>query len=117
MSKMSARVQSYCKSFSGALYPQSLQDRLECGVIYQKMVSCLLQFGELEYYEAFLALNADRNKRQTLNSCAATQVVEASSKFTVPSEFTEGPQKIEESRLTAQIRALRHDFIKVMHDT
>ncbi|POM79991.1 Hypothetical protein PHPALM_2225 [Phytophthora palmivora] len=86
--KMSARVQKYYRSFSGALHPQALLiERVECGTKLTKMISCLLQFGELEQFEAFLLVNSSRNNKQTLDSSAVTQVIKASSRFSASSGF------------------------------
>ncbi|KAE9360804.1 hypothetical protein PF008_g1667 [Phytophthora fragariae] len=73
--KMSARVQKCRKSFSGSLHPQSLLDRVGCTTKLNKLVSCLLQFGELEQFEALLLANAARNNKQSLESSVAAQVV------------------------------------------
>lgn len=107
--KMSARVQSYCKTFAGAFDPQSLLDRVECEMVLPKTVSCLLQSGKLEQFEAFLVLSAARNKQNTLDSCAATQVVEGSLRYMTSSASTEGSAK-EEPRISARISVLRNEL-------
>ncbi|KAJ8552583.1 hypothetical protein ON010_g9963 [Phytophthora cinnamomi] len=73
--KMSARVRTYRKSFSGSLYPQSLLDRVECRDKLSKLVACLIQFGELEQFEALLLATAARNNKRSLQSSVAAQVV------------------------------------------
>ncbi|OWZ18463.1 hypothetical protein PHMEG_0007435 [Phytophthora megakarya] len=102
--KMSSRVRKYYKSFSGALHPQSLLDRVECSTSLPKMVSCLLQFGELEQFEAFLLVNSSRNNKQSLDTSIATQIIKMSSRFPRSS----APKGVEgEPRMSAQIVALR----------
>ncbi|CAH0476286.1 unnamed protein product [Peronospora belbahrii] len=77
--KMSARLETYSWSFSGALYPQSLLDRLKCGSNVSKLISCLLQFGELERFEALLLMDSARNKQQIVDSSIITQMTKVSS--------------------------------------
>ncbi|KAF4142627.1 SWI2/SNF2 ATPase [Phytophthora infestans] len=111
--KMSARVQKYRKSFSGALYPQSLLDRGESGSKPTKMVSGLLEFGVLEQFEAFLSLTSARNNKQLLDSSIMSQAIETSSRFPVSS--TRGSTE-EEPRIFTQIAALRNELTLFLRD-
>ncbi|KAG7393137.1 hypothetical protein PHYPSEUDO_012473 [Phytophthora pseudosyringae] len=113
--KMSARVQKYRRSFSGALYPQSLLDRVECGMKLSKTVSCILQFGELEQFEAFLLASSARNHKQTLDSSIATQVINASSRFSASSKLTKLTAE-EQPQMSAQLAEMRDELAAFLQD-
>ncbi|GMF19729.1 unnamed protein product [Phytophthora fragariaefolia] len=57
-----------------------LQDRIGCSGQVKKLVSCLLQFGELEQFETLILATAARNNKQRLESSVAAQVVKETTK-------------------------------------
>ncbi|KAI9917050.1 hypothetical protein PsorP6_017207 [Peronosclerospora sorghi] len=83
--KMSARVKTHSKSFSGALYPQSLlasfvlpvfSDRYGNESKPSEMVAYLLRYGELERFESLLVAISARNNQHNVDSLV-TQVTQA----------------------------------------
>ena len=107
--KMQARVQKHDRSFSGSLYPQSLlvssryaqplvsvfrsfnvymcvlgytQDRLECGSKLTKRNSCLLQFGELERFEALMLTTSARNN-QSVDLFGVAEAIQANEELKI----------------------------------
>ncbi|CAI5725354.1 unnamed protein product [Peronospora destructor] len=104
--KMSARLQKCSRSFSGALYPQSLLDRVECGNKVSKLASCLLQFGELERFEALLLMTSARNNQQSVDPSVVTQVSKAANKC---SDLAASIKDTAEAqpRISAQINAMQ----------
>ncbi|KAG1709619.1 hypothetical protein DVH05_020275 [Phytophthora capsici] len=108
--KMSARVQKYRRSFSGALYPQSLLDRVKCTEL-PEVASCLLQFGELEQFESFLLANAARNNRHSLDATIAKEMIKAASRFSTSASKR---SEEEEPQLTTHITEMYEDLVGFM---
>ncbi|KAL4167321.1 hypothetical protein KRP22_012807 [Phytophthora ramorum] len=107
--KMSARVNNYYRSFSGALHPQSLLDRVEDDCKLSEMVSCLLQFGELEQFEAFLSGTSARNNKQDLDLSVAARMINAATRFS-KSTASKKREAEEESRMSAKIVLMREEL-------
>ncbi|CAI5710348.1 unnamed protein product [Peronospora effusa] len=107
--KMSARLQKCSRSFSGALYPQSLLDRVECRNNVSKLASCLLQFGELERFEALLLMTSARNNQQSIDPSVLTQVTKAANKC---SDLAASMKDTAEAqpRMSAQIDAMQQEL-------
>ncbi|CAI5745739.1 unnamed protein product [Peronospora destructor] len=111
--KMSARLQKCSRSFSGALYPQSLLDRVECGNKVSKLASCLLQFGELERFEALLLMTSARNNQQSVDPSVVTQVSKAANKC---SDLAASIKDTAEAqpRISAQIAATQKELAECL---
>lgn len=69
-------------------------------------MSCLLQFGELERFEALLIANAARNNKQSLESSVAAQVA----KGVTRSPASAGKAADEVPRISTQIDDMREEL-------
>lgn len=108
-SKMSARVNHYHKSFSGALHPQALLDRVNGRSNMPDTVSSLVRFGLLEYYEAFLVVGAARNHHKSVNPSITAQLIKAVDEIKTSSALTKA-SKDGEDRMPVRLVAMREEL-------
>jgi len=81
-----------------------VQDRVACDGKPSKLVTCLLQFGELEQFEACLVALAARNNKAVLNPAIATRII-------APSSSARGTAE-EKPRLSEQLTAMREELAR-----
>lgn len=80
---------------------------MECENKVSKLASCLLQFGELERFEALLLMASVRNNEQSVDLSVATQVTKAANKCSDP---TASMKAEAQPRMSAQIDAMQRDL-------